>query len=321
MTSRALKMLRWGLVLCVIGACGDTSDDGQADAGDAAAGDASTSDGPIPDDCITDVSAGTQQLECEGLTFDLSVPPECTERACGLIVDVHGFGMNGAMQANHSGLRELGAEHGYILVHPWAPGAPLTSMWNPSHDAPVMAFMQRVIAAFDVDADRIHMAGYSQGGFMTWRFLCKYSDLLASVAPLAAGSPRDSGNGMGCDIEVTPPEHERPVLYMHGTTDGLVLFEGAMVQHAALIELWSLEQTEVVATDDEHEWTRFVNARGTTYEFVQHEWECGFTLRDTPLRGHCFPGSGMLLGCGEDTAFHWGQAVMQFFLDHPKADR
>ena len=40
--------------------------------------------------------------------------------------------------------------------------------------------------AFDVDENRLHMTGFSQGSMMTLWFMCVYSDEFASFAPTAA---------------------------------------------------------------------------------------------------------------------------------------
>jgi poly(3-hydroxybutyrate) depolymerase len=268
---------------------------------------------PAPDDCITSVEPGHQQLTCEGLTFELTVPEVCLERACGLIVDVHGFGMNGALMEAHSKLSVLAEQPGYIVVQPSAPGMLLTSSWNPSHDAQVFAIMQRVMSVWHVDPKRIHFDGYSQGGWMTWRFVCAHSDLLASAAPIAAGA-----GGQSCDFAGAGPEREIPIFYTHGTTDGLVNFSGATTQRDALIAAWGMQEKEVVTSGGDHRWTRYQNANGTVFEFAQHDWECGFSLGATALRGHCFPGSGEFLGCGATNAWNWGQAVLDFFIRHPK---
>jgi hypothetical protein len=64
---------------------------------------------PAPDDCITSVEPGKQTLNCDGLSFELTVPAVCLERACGLIMDVHGFGMNAEIMELHTKLRVLAA--------------------------------------------------------------------------------------------------------------------------------------------------------------------------------------------------------------------
>merc|ERR1712205_74847 len=45
-----------------------------------------------------------------------------------------------------------------------------------------------------IDRNRVHVAGFSQGGFLTFNLLCKASDLICSIAPL--GMPA-SGHYVG----------------------------------------------------------------------------------------------------------------------------
>ncbi|MBK8719798.1 MAG: hypothetical protein IPN32_34540 [Deltaproteobacteria bacterium] len=142
---------------------------------------------PVPDDCITDVTAGHHAFVCDGLTYDVEVPAACLLAPCGMIVDVHGLAMSAQMQDSNTNMRALGQRYGYIVVQPNADPAPPLSNWIPGIDDPkVFDFMQRTAAAWHVDADRWHFTGFSQGGFMTWRFACAHADVLASVAPGAA---------------------------------------------------------------------------------------------------------------------------------------
>jgi hypothetical protein len=69
--------------------------------------------GVHPDDCIG-ASAGVHHGFCESLQFDLHVPAECLERACGLILDVHGSTMTGAQQEAHTSLGALARGRGYV---------------------------------------------------------------------------------------------------------------------------------------------------------------------------------------------------------------
>lgn len=270
---------------------------------------------PAPDDCITDVTPGHQTLTCEGLSFELNVPDVCLEQACGFITDVHGFGMNGELENTHSKLRELGGAAGYIVVNPSAPGALLSSSWSPSNDAAVFAIMQRVISVWHVDPKRIHFAGYSMGGWMTWRFICNHADMIASAAPLAAGS--GSGNQSCAFSGDQIPAREVPIFHVHGRTDGLVPFATSIAQRDAVIAAWQLNSSEVVGSGPDYDWTRYTNTKKTAYEFAQHDWECSFVLGSTALKGHCFPGSDQFLGCGATNAFNWGETVLKFFQDHP----
>lgn len=275
---------------------------------------------PAPDDCITSVVSGHQQLTCEGLIFDITVPESCLTDRCGLIMDVHGFAMNGGLQATHSRLDKLAMDKGFIVVQPTAPGT-FPAAWQASNDDQVFAIMQRVMNVWHTDAKRIHFDGYSMGGWMTWRFVCKHADIIASAAPLSAGADGISGSCTlsGSDV----PSREVPIFYVHGTTDGLVAFTGATKRRDEILALWSMQELEVVGEASDYKWTRYKNDNGTIFEFAQHDWENGFVLGSLALKGHCFPGvgkNGEFLGCestGMANAFDWGEEVLKFFIAHP----
>jgi poly(3-hydroxybutyrate) depolymerase len=202
--------------------------------------------------------------------------------------------------------------------------------------------MQRTVAAFHVDPDRVHVTGLSQGGAMTWRTLCAHSDMLASVAPVGSASNKpadverctmafpgvdDTGDmAPSCIFEGDDiPVMEVPILYMFGTNDYLVDVRCALSQRDAVIDAWDMQEEEVLHSDDEYTWTRYANASGTVFEFIQHE----YVAESAFLGGHCYPGStdfdppqepGQPMGfaCLDAEALDWGHIVMNFFRDHPR---
>ncbi|HZU85187.1 MAG TPA: hypothetical protein VE987_19780 [Polyangiaceae bacterium] len=279
---------------------------------------------PSPSGCIDDPSAGDHKYTCDSIVYDVRVPDACETSACGLIVDVHGFTMSGQMEDDNTNLRALGAMYGYIVVQPNANPAPPLASWNPAtDDDKVWAFMQLAEQVFRVDAKRVHFTGFSQGGWMTFRFLCKHSDALASIAPAAANSISDGADP--CWKGGILPAKQIPILYMHGTKDALVNFPStAIPQRDAIVSQWGMNPGTVVASDPQYVWTRYQNAAGVTFEFLQHDYAAQSPL----LVGHCFPGSmdlaggqpGQLFGfaCVPPNAFTWGEAAMKFFLAHPK---
>jgi len=290
------------------------------EAGDSS-GSGDTGDFPaaIPDDCIDDVTAGEHVFACDGLTYDVTVPEACLSSACGLVLDVHGFTMNARMQDNNTNMRALGVEHGYIVVQPNAIPDPPQSSWVPGpDDDKVFDFLNRASAAWHVDAARIHFTGFSQGGYMTWRFVCQHADVLASAAPAAACAMPSCGFADG----MTPSEAV-DILYIHGTDDALVDFECAYPGRDAVVAAWDFDDPEVVSEDSEHRWTRYTNRAGTVFEFIEHDYAAASPI----IRSHCFPGAsdpggeqGQLFPfhCEGDNAFVWGEAAMQFFIAHPK---
>jgi len=272
-----------------------------------------------PSGCITDTSAGTHVFTCDGFKYDVTVPAACvaSPSTCGLVLDVHGATMSGKMEDNNTNMRALGDKFGYVVVQPNANPSPPASSWNPaSDDDKVVALLKLAIDVYKVDKKRVHMTGFSQGGMMSSRFLCKHADLFASIAPAA---------GTGCTFKGTDtPSQEIPVLYLHGTTDALVSFSLGTAQRDALIAAWKMTGETVVSSDTQHKWSRWTNASGTTFEFIQHNYEASSFV----LKGHCYPGSkdlkggepGQLFGfaCVGTSAFTWGDVVMKFFVDHPR---
>ncbi len=269
-----------------------------------------------PSGCITDVSAGAHVFPCDGLTYDVAVPSACTGSACGLVLDVHGATMSGKMEDHNTAMRALGAKYGYVIVQPNANPAPPLSSWTPgTDDDKVFAFLGAALTSYGIDRKRVHMTGFSQGGMMSSRFLCKHASTFGSIAP---------GAGTGCTFTAgDTPSEEIPVLYMHGTKDSVVAFSYGTAQRDALISAWKLGPKTVVSSSATHEWSRFENAAGTVFEFIQHDYEAS----SIALHGHCYPGStdpsgeaGQLFSfaCTGTSAFVWGEAVMSFFVAHPR---
>lgn len=278
-----------------------------------------TGGGLTSDDCIKDVTAKPDHVfDCSGLKWNVSVPPACAAGGCGLIMDVHGFSMSGKMEDNNTKLAALGAKNGFIVVSPNADPAPPLSGWVAAEDDPkVFDFMQRTIKVFQVDKKRVHFTGFSQGGDMTWRFICDHSDVIASAAPAGFGHSAQEN----CYSKGKAPARPMPMLYMHGTKDALVNFSTAAAARDSVIKVLGLTDKSSVSGDSMHTWDRHTNAKGDVFEMLQHEYS-GATL----LGGHCYPGStdpggepGQVFSfkCDQTAAFNWGEAVMTFFLAHP----
>lgn len=273
-------------------------------------------DGSTANGCITDTSVGPHTVVCDGITYTVSVPPACA-KGCGLVLDVHGATMDATMEDANTAMRALGAQYGFVVVQPNANPAPPQSSWNPVADDPkVFAFLQSARIAWTIDPKRVHMTGFSQGGMMTFRFLCKHADVFASMAPAA---------GTGCTFGVNDaPSQEVPLLYMHGTKDALIYFNvNAIPQRNQVVTGWAMGAGQPIAGDTNFQRTRYLSAGGTPFEFLQHDYAAATPV----ISGHCYPGSadpggakGQLFSfaCAGTSAFTWGVEVMKFFVAHPK---
>ena len=289
---------------------------------------------PMPSGCVSDVSPGRHSLDCDGISHDLSVPEACLGTQCGLILDVHGGTMSGKMEDNNTNMAALGKLHGYVVVQPNAANGLFDASTD---DDKVLAFAKTVIAVFHLDEKRVHMTGFSQGGYMTWRFICHHTDFLASAAPAAAAGAANISLETDCSLTgAEVPSREIDILYMHGTKDALVDFQNGLDKRAALIAAFGLDAGTSVAGDATYRRTRYQNAKHTIFEFIDHDYISNSSFpADPPLgiaiQGHCYPGSQdltptepnqlMAFGCQPPTSFTWGEEVMAFFLAHESLNK
>ena len=264
---------------------------------------------------------------------------ECIDRACGLIVDVHGWLSNPDEQEGRSNLARLAGERGgYIVVQPGELSVP--SSWKPDiHYDIVFEFMQQAIDAFAVDRNRVHFTGFSQGGQMTWKFICDHSDIIASAAPISA--PEAS-----CFLNDGGPSPKIPIFYISGTADVLVDYyhsdDSLSVADSLVRVMYDYAMSSVdsnayafsdagdIVLDDagkldvavdgvafeivdgsqegSYFWTRYTDTNGIPFEHLRHS------------NGHVYPDNPDSLVLPEEPSvwFSVGEAIMQFFIDHPK---
>lgn len=289
--------------------------------------------------CITNVApSGRETFLCDGVRFDVTLTPACVERACGLIVDVHGWLSNPDEQERRSTLARAAMDHGgYIVVQPGELGSP--SDWDPGiHYDVVFEFMQQAMDAYDVDRRRVHFTGFSQGGLMTWQFVCDHSDVIASAAPVSAIE-------LGCFRNGPGPARQVPILFTSGTQDPLVRYYspvqdlsvpntlvavmydygmvtvdapgyeynergGLVVDASGRIETAAGDTAFTVVDGGEQAgylWTRYTNRDGVVLEHLRHD------------NGHVYPDNPDSLILPEEPTvwFSVGEAILRFFIDNP----
>ncbi|MFT4518741.1 MAG: pimeloyl-ACP methyl ester carboxylesterase [Halioglobus sp.] len=290
--------------------------------------------------CISDVTAfDRHEFQCDGVQFKVLLTQECIDKACGLIVDVHGWLSNPDEQEGRSNLARAAMDNGgYIVVQPGELSQPPS--WDGSiHYDIVYDFMQQAMDAYDVDRDRVHFTGFSQGGWMTWNFICDHSDIIASAAPVAAP-------GGGCFLGDTGPVRKVPIFLTSGTKDVLityystnavwsiahtlvgVMYDYGMVtedfdsyEFSAIGDLVVDESGRVdIASDavnfeivdgsqnDSFLWTRHTDADGLVFEHLRH------------TNNHVYPDNPDSLIFPEEPSvwFSVGDAILQFFIENPR---
>jgi polyhydroxybutyrate depolymerase len=95
--------------------------------------------------------------------------------------------------------------------------------------------IQTVARSYPVDRSRIFASGISNGGNMALRLALELSDQFAAVAVVASAMPKVN--------ECDPPAHPVSVLFMNGTADPLLPYEGGEVAKA-----WG-KRGSVISTD------------------------------------------------------------------------
>ena len=159
----------------------------------------------------------------------LVTPQQFADGETPLIVSLHGFGGNSADQAAYIPLHERVNTDGLALLLPnGTVDSAGNRFWNPTDECceggksgeDDVAFLTELVAeARKVkNFGPVYFVGYSNGGFMANHMACKGMPGLRAVASLAGTSYVDDAACAGA-----PPVS---ALHIHGTGDGVVLFEG-----------------------------------------------------------------------------------------------
>ena len=163
----------------------------------------------------------------------LVTPLDFVDGDTPLIVSLHGYGGNSADHAAYVPLHERVNTDGFALL---LPNGTLDSggnrFWNPTDKCcdggktgeDDVAYLTELVASARKikDFGPVYFFGYSNGGFMSYHMACKGLPGLRAVASLAGTSYVEDSSCAGA----APVS----VLHIHGTADGVVLFEGDEIE-------------------------------------------------------------------------------------------
>lgn len=148
--------------------------------------------------------------------------------AVPLLLNFHGFGGSASQYMQEADMRSLAEADTFILVYPQGSCLDGSSHWNPCPTGGdnkstaddvgfVEAMISEISSQYNLDMERIYAAGYSNGGMMAYGLANYKSDLIAAVASV-------SGTMLNC---TGPTSHPMPVVHLHGTSDGVVSYNGS----------------------------------------------------------------------------------------------
>lgn len=152
-----------------------------------------------------------------------------------LVLNLHGTGMNGALEALLTHMSATADAQGFVVAYPngtagangmsgwdvYSPGAYgySTNAWHNTDD---VGFLTTLVGSLEgqlcLDTSRIDVTGYSLGASMAYHLACSDVSWLAAIAPVAGAMTTWQ---MGCTLA-----HPTPLLAFNGKLDSLVPYNG-----------------------------------------------------------------------------------------------
>jgi poly(hydroxyalkanoate) depolymerase family esterase len=200
---------------------------------------------PVPDGA----AYLTRTFTCEAGSRDytLYVPSHTDRRKRPLIVMLHGCTQYSDDFAVGTGMNRLAEEHGFIVAYPrQSMRANQSACWNWFNlanqmrdvgEPSIIAGMTRTIMAeFDIDAERVYVAGLSAGGAMAAIMSATYPDLYAATgihSGLAYGTATDVASAFAAmrgTASAAEPAHRKSQLKSANGRVRTIVFHGASDQ-------------------------------------------------------------------------------------------
>jgi polyhydroxybutyrate depolymerase len=203
---------------------------------------------------VKEAKAGTDQagsIVHGGLkrTYLLHIPKSFDkERPWPLVFVLHGGGGDGSKVAKLTGFSAKADSAGFVVCYPdavnhhWNDGRQVRRFKSQRDDVDDIGFIailiDRLAKDLNIDRQRVHATGISNGGMMSYRLGCELADRIAAIAPVAAAMPEPLSQAVGT-VPGSPaeipgdsprrPARPVPVLAINGTRDPLVPYEGGGV--------------------------------------------------------------------------------------------
>jgi polyhydroxybutyrate depolymerase len=153
------------------------------------------------------------------------IRPEPANDGAPVLVLMHAHGISPSTMANLARAGRLAQDYGVWVVLPKGENGTWnedpSSMSSTDDVGFISAMIDKLSAEYAIDTKRVYAAGYSAGGFMAERLACQLSSKIAGFAAVAA----TLRNSLAAAGECTP-SHEMPAVFMDGTADAVVPYNG-----------------------------------------------------------------------------------------------
>jgi polyhydroxybutyrate depolymerase len=144
-------------------------------------------------------------------------------RPTPLVISLHGAATGPATQMGISQWNRVADQHGFIVVYPSGTGFP--KVWPMEPEATLQAdvrfisdLIDKLEAAYNIEAARIYVNGFSNGGGMTFALSCTLSDRIAAVGMVGAAQL--------LSWRWCTDSRPVPMIAFHGTADRFAPYNG-----------------------------------------------------------------------------------------------
>ncbi|MBK7148095.1 MAG: T9SS type A sorting domain-containing protein [Bacteroidetes bacterium] len=218
-----------------------------------------------------------------------------------LVFVLHGFTQSASAIQSVTGFDNLSDAENFIAVYPNGVG----NAWNTNSGFPggstaddvgfIGALIDTMHTSYNVDLSRVYSCGFSAGGFLSHLLACSSTSRFAAIASV-------SGTMSDAAFNACSPTKPIPVLQIHGTTDGIVSYNGGIGGKGVddIINYWKgFENCSATAL-----FTAFPDTANDGSSVEKYEYQdCDSCSKVTLLKvisgGHQWPGtSGALGGLG-----------------------
>ncbi|MFB6418075.1 MULTISPECIES: alpha/beta hydrolase family esterase [Bradyrhizobium] len=171
------------------------------------------------------------------------------KKPAALVVVLHGKTQRGADMIARTGWPQVAKREGFAVVfpdglnHAWADARTKAgpALRGPPVGTDDVAFIaklvEKLVADGTADAERVYVAGLSNGGAMAMTLVCARADLFAAGASVIMNLTDEAA--VTCH-----PSRPLPMLLMNGTADPLVPYEGGRgSSYYAADGFWSTDET------------------------------------------------------------------------------
>jgi len=273
--------------------------------------------------CIRSTGTGAtgpgaaREYNCDAFEerFLLAIPPACTSGGCGLIADLPGATAPAENPNLETGLRQMtrNLDRPFIVL---GADRPPQLVFNAASSDRIFDFMQAVASVFNVDRTRIHIGGFSNGGSVTFDFVCdpEKAAFIASAAPQA--SARAIGGAAVCARPLVP------VLFFTGRNDQIAGIENMNQVSDRFVAALSAGAPTIIDRSSIGNFVqqRFVGVSGLVFERILYDNTKDPAAGPPQLGGHCYAGAFQPNpgACTDPAPFSNGQKTLTFYLQNPK---